>query len=687
MSWQHSRLISVIVAVIGLALGSETANAQTNYLRDLGAVAPGRGINNSGQVVLENYFYSDGTLTALPNGFIGNAINASGHIAGVYGIYYYGTVTALPTPSDDYFLPNFSAVAINDSGAVLINYYVNITDVLSDLYSDRTLTGISAGCGGNVLAEAINDSGQITGTACDLGYGDVFIEDATTTATTDLGIRGYGNAINASGEVTGIHYTIIGGPSPSVTAAAFLYSHGKVTLLPATLGPSNGRSGCEGNAINASGFIVGSCAATIAGEPYGCDLIVGNCAATAFLYNGVTDDLNTLVMPSDPLKPYVTLTDARGINDSGLVIVNGTDSRDKSSHAYLLQLPLIKVTPGPLSFTGRVQPVGTTSAPQSVTFSNAGTASLALGVPSSSDQFSIVSNTCGAALAPGAGCAVGVSFKPTVAGPPIAGAPTGALTLVVGGVPISVPLLGVTPLTLTLTASAPATLDRVTLTWKTSVPATCTETGGGNGAEETGWTAGFILPIGTNGMSSVFEGTNGTYTYGMTCNTDVTVVNGTIVLAAGSQTTQAQTSVYFGALPVTTSISASPTTVNASKATTLTWTSANAASCVGHGGGTGDGWANNGRPTSGSVPVTEPKPPTAGSSETLTFSITCTSSVSKLSATASVKVVQNGPSSSGGGGAFDSLSLIFLLALRGLHQLRRNGVLLPPACSRRCRRC
>jgi hypothetical protein len=51
--------------VFGLAIGSFTASAQTHNLTDLGPYAPGLGINNSGQVVLQNYLYSNGALTAL----------------------------------------------------------------------------------------------------------------------------------------------------------------------------------------------------------------------------------------------------------------------------------------------------------------------------------------------------------------------------------------------------------------------------------------------------------------------------------------------------------------------------------------------------------------------------------------------------------------------------------------------
>lgn len=98
-------IIGAIISVGSILLGPPIATAETNYLTGLGAVAPGVGINNSGQVVLQNYWYSQGTLTAFPNGFTGDAINASGHIAGSYGIYYYGPSHLHPT----LLITNFSS--------------------------------------------------------------------------------------------------------------------------------------------------------------------------------------------------------------------------------------------------------------------------------------------------------------------------------------------------------------------------------------------------------------------------------------------------------------------------------------------------------------------------------------------------------------------------------------------------
>jgi hypothetical protein len=417
-----------------------------------------------------------------------------------------------------------------------------------------------------------------------------------------------------------------------------------VTLLP------NGAG--VGYAINAIGFIVG-------------DGVNG--MSHAFFYNGVTSDLNAFVLPSDPLQPYVTLTDARGINDSGLIVVNGIDSRTQSQHSYLLQVPLIEAT----STAFPLQAVGTTSAAQSVTLTNVGTTSVALGnVSIASGPFAIQSNNCVGSLAPNTACAITLTFAPTAPGTPSA-----VLTVMAGGSPLPITVSGVTPLAITsftpsaTTVVAANTGLNLTLSWASSnAAASCHSSGGGFGD---GWSEGYTFPA--SGTQPLTETGAGTLIFVLTC-------------MVGSQTATAQTTVVVTWPVVTAALSASAPTVAPHQAVTLEWSSSKTAqSCVGSGGGTGDGWGNTVLPTSGSKAVTEPTVPSAGESTTLTFTVTCKPGVLEYPGSASVKVVQMGPSasaslggqtsgSSGGGGAFDSLSLIFLLALRGLHQLRRNGV-------------
>jgi hypothetical protein len=48
-------------------------------------------------------------------------------------------------------------------------------------------------------------------------------------------------------------------------------------------------------------------------------------------------DVNELIDPADPLKPYVTLTRGDFINDRGDILAYGNDSRTGESGFYLLQ--------------------------------------------------------------------------------------------------------------------------------------------------------------------------------------------------------------------------------------------------------------------------------------------------------------------------------------------------------------
>jgi hypothetical protein len=425
-----------------------------------------------------------------------------------------------------------------------------------------------------------------------------------------------------------------------------LYSSSATTILPNAAGP--------GYAINASGFVVGDGV---------------NATNHAYLYIGVVSlDLNSLVLPNDPLQPYVTLTDARGINDTGLVVVNGVDSRDNSNHAYLLQVPLLQITSIP-AFP--VQAVGTTSAGQTVALTNFGATPIVLGnVSISPGPFNIQSNTCGASLAPNAACTITVTFAPTAPG-----VPNGVLTVNAGGLPaISVPLSGVTPLSITSFAMSASTITAAyfynfTLTYTTTIPANCVLTNSGSN----GYFGFGPFNVTSPGSWPYEFNAAGSETFAISCT------------AVGSQTAQAQVGPVVIVWPVVTAaLSASAPSVAPHQAVMLNWSSSKpASSCVASGGGTGDGWANTVLSTSGSMAVTEPSVPAAGKSTTLTFTVTCKPKVAEYPGSASVKVVQKGASasttsggqssgSSSGGGAFDTLSLAFLLGVFALHRIGRR---------------
>lgn len=659
-------------AVTIFCMAAFPARAQ-NYLTDLGAVAPGLAINNAGQVSLRNNYYSGGVLVPYPASFTASSpdpnlgftaaggISSNGVIAGVYapnpnaGVATFDigttTVTEIPTslgaldPSIELW-----GTGVNSSSTVTgYMYFPNGNEGQAFLVSGGTLTMLGfpnqnpnnfCSPGGSVAysageALAINDGGTVTGYLPNTGYGlfgpntgwgpcqdHIFIYAGGNYS--DLA-PGYGTAINANGAVTGNTFKSlqITQGATTIDLGAFLYYSGTFTLL--------GGGADIGFGINVYNFIVGD-GSNSAGSQ------------VAFFFDGVVNDLNSFILPTDPLYGKVTLTDARGINDLGLVVVNGVNLSDSTNHAYLLQVPLLQVS-GPVIFPSVA--LGSTSQPQTVTFTNNSTAAITLGGASipSGTAFSIQRNNCGATLAVGANCSIAATYKPAGAG-----TPSSVLTLVAGGVPIAVPMSASSPLAASISSSAPSTTTGapVVLTWTATAGASCTATGG---SAADGWTGS----IASSGTQKVSETAPASYTYGISC-------------MAGTEQETAQVTVVVSYPSVTAQISANPTSLTTGAAVSITWSSTNATSCSSTGGGSNDGWPNTSRPTKGSVSITEPNPVVSGASETLTFTMTCSAATSGKSASASVKVTQLAPSSSGGGGAIDTYGL---LVLGGVLAVRR----------------
>jgi uncharacterized membrane protein len=106
---------------------------------------------------------------------------------------------------------------------------------------------------------------------------------------------------------------IVGEAAIGDEISGFVWHKGKVTTLP-VIDPALD-AGTSAQGINNRGWIVG-----ITFGP------VRDAVATLWR-NGIAYDLHTLISPDDPLKPFVRLQHASFINDSGLIIANGLDSR------------------------------------------------------------------------------------------------------------------------------------------------------------------------------------------------------------------------------------------------------------------------------------------------------------------------------------------------------------------------
>jgi hypothetical protein len=108
---------------------------------------------------------------------------------------------------------------------------------------------------------------------------------------------------------------------------------------------------------------------------------------------------------SGPRAAWITVSESDQVHPSQTVSLSG---------AGVVGVGQIS---SPLSFGAQL--VNTSSSPQTVSLTNAGTAIMmvsSIAIKGTNPTAFTQTNSCGAALAPGAGCAISVMFKPTVAG-------------------------------------------------------------------------------------------------------------------------------------------------------------------------------------------------------------------------------------------------------------------------------
>jgi hypothetical protein len=305
-------------------------------------------------------------------------------------------------------------------------------------------------------------------------------------------------------------------------------------------------------------------------------------------------------------------------------------------------MPTYTVSPASLAFGSQTTNVA--SAPMPVTVTNTSTVplpitSITLSTPGS-NPFS-QTNACGTSVAVGAGCTINVTFNP-----PLAGSATATLKVNAGGTTSPVSLSGIGSLEVTLAASSQSVTAGVpvTLTWSSTPGASCTASGGGSGDNWAG-------PLAASGSQSVSEASTGNYSYVVTCTAPGVNVAATVTVTV--------------TLPTVT-LSATPTSITVGHSVTLVWASQNSTTCVASGGQPGDGWASNSS-TNGTATAT---PSAAG---TTIYTMTCSSGPKSAQAIANI-TVNAPPSSGGGGGALDAISLLSLLTMIGLRERRRFAI-------------
>jgi len=201
--------------------------------------------------------------------------------------------------------------AINNGGEIAGEIAAPVGDtgdVFEQAFTYRngktTVLGLLGGEGGVFSGAAgINSSGEVVGSG-DNSASDERAWKYQNGTMTDIGTLGgpqaSATAINANGQIVGFAQT------STDADHGFLYTGGKMTDLGLNIFP---------DAINDSGVIAGQ-------GPAGA--IVGTA--------GHLQSLNGLVGAGSG----VTLTNAAGINDSGQIVADGSNSATGQNHAFLL---------------------------------------------------------------------------------------------------------------------------------------------------------------------------------------------------------------------------------------------------------------------------------------------------------------------------------------------------------------
>jgi len=163
----------------------------------------------------------------------------------------------------------------------------------------------------------------------------------------------------------------------------------------------------------------------------------GSNSASVLLGNGDGTFQSQLTFPTGNVPQGLAAGDFSQDGRLGIAVSN----KDDNTVSILLQVSTVTLAPATLNFS--TQPVGTATAPQSVTLTNNGPFSLslsAIAITGTNNADFPQTNSCAASLAVGASCTINVTFTPSQAGPEAASL---AITDGGGGSPQSVSLSGI----------------------------------------------------------------------------------------------------------------------------------------------------------------------------------------------------------------------------------------------------
>jgi probable HAF family extracellular repeat protein len=266
-------------AVVGVSDGGsatyhEAFLWQNGVMQDLGIHGQASGMNNSSAMMVVGtlsanngpyaFVWQNGTMQNLGGGYA-TGVNDAGQVVGTTNgafLWQNGTMQNLGTLRGD---TGSSATAINNSSQVVgISTKVHTThktQTYTDtafLWQNGKMTSLGTLGGQNSDAYAINDLGQVVGTAdTRTSSGHAFLWDSTG-GMQDLGFQGSPKGINAAGQIVG---TMGGGGGD-----AFLWQNGVLQDLNTLIPSGSGWVLQWATAINGSGQIVAW--GTINGYPH-----------------------------------------------------------------------------------------------------------------------------------------------------------------------------------------------------------------------------------------------------------------------------------------------------------------------------------------------------------------------------------------------------------------------------------
>jgi probable HAF family extracellular repeat protein len=353
-TWIERKYImkSCLAGFFAIALLASTARlpAQNYNIADLGAVpgqkvSKGYALNDLGQAagVSENpsgaiaTLFSNGkalSLGTLEPGFdaaIATAINGSGQVVGYEPFsstpnntshaFLYSNGSMKDIHSASLFPAGTMAEGINGFGEVVGQGNLTSWSFHAFVYSNGRMVDIGPPGAYQASACAVNDAGQVVGNYYSTTTGSgafLYANGKFTYLGAPHGASAASAfAINSTGQIAGALYFT------GVPSHAALYSNGIWT----DLGAIPAAVGTHATGINTAGQVVGiSVFPTTSYHPFRPGKHVG-----FIVRNGSPVDLNTLIA----FNSGFTITDATGINDSGDILCDATNTSGYE-HAILL---------------------------------------------------------------------------------------------------------------------------------------------------------------------------------------------------------------------------------------------------------------------------------------------------------------------------------------------------------------